>query len=85
MSALPTSMVLAEPSRMLLSVAHVELQRRRLRTLPGDLDAALGDAHFGPLLRGMAREMLRRQALQAAAKLPRLRFDARAAQAGDAQ
>lgn len=85
MSALPASVLLAEPSRLLLSTAHIELQRRRLRTLPGDLDAALDDKHFGPLLRGMAREMLRHQALQAAAKLPRLRLDARAAQAGDAQ
>lgn len=83
MSALPAAVVMAEPSRVLLGDAHSKLQRLRLMHMPADLDQALADQLYGPLLRGMARDIARRQAMQAASRLPKLRFDARAAQAGD--
>ena len=83
MPALPASVIQAEPTRAELADAHMALQRLRLRHLPDDLDAALAAPLFGPLLRGMARDALRRRALQQIAAQPRMRFDARAAAAGD--
>lgn len=84
MSALPHCTKMAEPSRQTLGDAHTKLQRMRLRNLPSDLDAALADHHFGPVLKGMARQLLRERAEKLRLCLPRLRFDARAAAAGDA-
>jgi hypothetical protein len=84
MSALPLCRMKAEPSRETLGDAHRALQRLRLRNLPADLDAALADALYGPVLKGMARQLLREHAEKLRLRLPCLAFDARAAAAGDA-